>query len=104
MKIAIGILCTLALLGTVAAASLQSSSSPGSKGPPEVEPGKTLLGDWKGTGLAQGEVLMVDGAWVKLRITTMNKPADDNTVVMAAEDAWVNFDKLAYYKVARQKK
>jgi hypothetical protein len=72
--------------------------------PPEIEPGKTVALDWKGTGLMTGEVLDVRGHWVKLRFTIEQKGTDANTAISAASEAWINFDKLTYYMAPRQKK
>jgi hypothetical protein len=97
-----GIACGLALIGTATVAALQA----GPKGPPDVEQGKTVAVDWKGTGPTTGEILQVNGSWVKLRFTTMEPrpPGDAGPTIGAAVDAWVNFDKLTYYTAPRQKK
>jgi hypothetical protein len=102
MHSGMGIVCGLALIGTATVAAFQV----GPKGPPDIEQGKIVAVDWKGTGLASGEILQVNGSWVKLRFTSTEKaaPGDAGASISAAVDAWVNFDKLSYYMAPRQKK
>ncbi len=97
MQLGTGILCGFALLGTASVAAFQATP----KGPPDIEFGKTVSVDWKGTGPMSGEVLQVSGDWVKLRFTIADK---SDPAISAATDAWVNFDKLTYYTAPREKK
>lgn len=66
-------------------------------GPPEVERGRMIAVDWRGSGLQDGEVLDVRGNWVKLRFVTLEKGPDPNTTIGAAVIAWVDFSKVGYY-------
>lgn len=97
MQMGTGIVCGLALLGTAGIAAFQAAP----KGPPDIEPGKMVSVDWKGTGPTSGEVLAVNGEWVKLRFVTSDK---NDPSISAGADAWVNFDKLTYYMAPRLKK
>jgi hypothetical protein len=89
---------------------MQSSQDGGAieKGasPPEIETGKIVTLDWRGTGAMTGEVLQVVGPWVKCRFNagdTGSKPGA-TVAVTATVDAWVNFDRLPYYLAPRQKR
>ena len=105
MQMGTSILCGIALLGTASVAALQGGLGPAAAThPPDVEPGKMVSVDWKGVGAMSGEVLQVNGNWVKLRFTIEQKGPDANTAIAAASEAWVNFDKLTYYTAPREKK
>jgi hypothetical protein len=97
MQMGTGIVCGLALLGTLGVTAFQTAP----KGPPDIEPGKTVVVDWKNTGPTSGEVLAVNGDWVKLRFAMSDK---NDPSISAGADAWVNFDKLTYYMAPRPKK
>jgi hypothetical protein len=108
-------LCGLTAAGAISLALLQGagapqvpSSSGAGVGPPELEPGKIVVLDWRGQGSETGEVKQVEGSWVKVRFTKSEESAGPegttNTVVtMAGFDAWVNFERLTTYRVMRKK-
>lgn len=68
----------------------------GSALPPDLEPGRSIMVDWKGTGAARGEVVQVSGSWVKLKIGQTVETGKESAVT-AVVVAWVNTDRMSYF-------
>jgi hypothetical protein len=75
--------------------------------PPDVEPGKTVILEWTGEEPVTGEVLEVDGSWVKMRFQRMQQgpqTGEGGWKISSGSDKWINFDEVRAYKLPKVKK
>ena len=70
---------------------------------PEIYVNSNVLVDWRGDGVESGNVLEIDGHWVKMRFEYVSESSDAAQLAGAVVEPWINFERLAYYRITTRR-